>query len=205
MRLPNFQGIAVHDYMKAYYSYFCLHALCGAHILRELVFLYEVEEQKWAKEFLDLLLYMYRKVKMAKERGATALDVRTVRSLEEKYTALHRKSARQVPICKRRNGKRGRIKQSKARNMIDRLRDRRNDIIGFIHDFKIPFDNNEAERSFRMVKVHQKISSCFRSFKGAEMFCRIRSYIATVKKNDQPVLDSIAMAIRGDPYLPSES
>jgi len=128
-----------------------------------------------------------------------------VRTLEGGYDALLCGAGGQTPRAKRLAGQGGRVRQGKARNLIDGLRDRACEVLGFIHDFRIPFGNNEAERSFRMAGAGQKISGCFRSFEGAERFCRIRSYVATVRKNKEPVLDWIVRALLGDPFLPTGS
>lgn len=99
--------------------------------------------------------------------------------------------------------KRGRKKQSKARNLLDRCRKYKNQILSFIRDFSIPFSNNQAERDIRMVKLQQKISGTFRGEVGAASFCRIRGYISTIKKNYRPVLDSLVRAFDGIPFTPS--
>ena len=99
--------------------------------------------------------------------------------------------------------KKGRQKKSPAQNLLVRLRDYQAEVLRFMSDFRVPFDNNQAERDIRMIKLHQKISGCFRSMNGAVNFCRIRSYISTMKKQGFHLLDALTRAIRGEPIIPS--
>ena len=187
--LPNFIGTAVHDHFKSYFTYNCLHALCNAHHLRELVFVYEEYDQKWAKKMIDLLL----EIKKATERTKNKkLNTELIIEFEKKYNRILNAGLKANPPPEApKEKKRGRTKKSKTRNLLERLKDFIDSVLAFMYNLKVPFDNNQGERDIRMEKVKQKISGLFRTYDGALTFCRIRGYISTVRKNGLPVLESI--------------
>lgn len=202
--LPKRTGWSVHDFWKPYLKYGqARHSLCNAHLIRELIFLAEQRQQDWADELLDLLLEIKRMVKTTRQEQGNALLPEQVIDFETRYEQLVMQGEQANPPNTRREGQRGRIKQSTATNLLARLRNHREKILAFMYDFKVPFDNNLAERDIRMAKVHQKVSGGFRSEGGAEAFGYIRSYISTARKNGQQVLDALANALSGSPFRPT--
>lgn len=202
--LPNYMGVAVHDAWKPYFKFEeSSHALCHAHHLRELTGIYEQEGQQWAKDMGDLLIEMKETVESER-----ILDLATLFDFEQRYDQLIEdgieEDERLHPMPAKPKGKRGRTKQSPAKNLLDRLQTYRSEALGFIRDPCIPFDNNQAERDVRMAKVQQKISGTFRDASGAERFCRIRGYISTMKKQSQSVLGAIHSVLKGNPILPGK-
>lgn len=202
--LPGYQGTALHDYWSSYYRYSCRHALCNAHHLRELTFLHEEHQQQWALQMHRLLLDIKKAVDLTKATSHS-LGQQTLRNFEDRYQAILKNGleeclAHSPPVEQPK--KRGRRKQSKSKNLLDRFKDRQREILAFMYDFNIPFDNNLAERDLRMMKVQQKISGCFRTEMGAEIFCRIRSYISTARKQGLNVINAIQMALENQPYYP---
>jgi transposase len=191
--LPHFKGTAVHDGLKAYFLYTCKHALCNVHHLREMKFQVEQCQQQWAKDMTQHLLDIKEKVSEAKKGNQTSLPVHVLESFEEKYAQIIQQGYNENPVVpvERRPGKRGRTAQSSTRNLLDRFKKYRPEVLRFMHDFKVPFDNNPAERDGRMVKTQQKISGCFRSREGASTFCRIRSFISTMRKQGHDVYESL--------------
>ena len=203
--LPGFTGTAVHDGFSTYFGYDgCKHALCNAHLLRELIFVKEQPQQPWAAGMIDLLLSVKQEVDEAMPRGQTQLPPDRLHDFEARYAALLNDGFRDNPPPPR-SGKRGRTKQSPARNLLLRMERHRSSVLAFTNDFDVPFDNNLAERDLRMAKVRQKVSGCFRSNEGAAMFCRIRGYISTLRKQDVHVLTSLQSVFEGSPYLPALS
>ena len=202
--LPNFTGRAIHDGLKAYFQYSQLQqGLCNAHHLRELDFLEERYPQKWVTELSDLIMEIKAAVDTAKEKSKTKLSSKTLADFSAQYDVLLKQGFKKNPLPKTQVPvRRGRPKQSVAKNLLDRLLDHKEAVLAFMYDFNVPFDNNQAERDVRMMKVKQKISGCFRSDHGSETFCAIRGYISTARKNDQPVLDVLHAAFENHPYIP---
>jgi transposase len=190
--LPNYRGTAVHDHWEPYNSYAeCYHAFCNAHHLRELTGAYEQEGASWAKEMKGLLLEIKGQVDEAKDSGQQALEASLIDSYHQRYQNILAEALQSYPAAEgiRDKPKRGKKKQRKGRNLLDRLIKYETETLRFMEDFQVPFDNNLAERDIRMVKVKQKISGCFRSEDGAKSFCRIRGFISTVKKQGKDVFE----------------
>lgn len=201
--VPQFRGRAVHDGLASYWQYEqCAHALCNAHHLRELTFVEEQLGQSWARDLKDVLLESKRAVDEARGQGLEALSAETKWQLERRYDAVLEAGGKANPPPEP-TGKRGRPKRGKAGSLVDRLREHKGATLAFLHDFAIPFDNNQAERDIRMTKVRQKISGCFRTTTGADRFCRIRGYISTLRKQGMPVLAALGGALLGNPPLPA--
>jgi len=204
--LPGFEGILVHDHLKAYLRYIdCHHSLCNAHHLRELTSLVEQSQSQWADDMVRLLVVANRCVDRAKQRGNDTLSVKLGQLLTHRYdrlidVGLEQEAARRAqgaePPAQK---KRGRVKQSKAKNLLDRLSNYKAETLRFITDFRVPFDNNQAERDIRMVKLKQKISGTFRSQQGAQAFFRIRSYLSSARKQGNNMLSALTLCFQGQP------
>lgn len=203
--LPQFKGISVHDGWSSYAQYKCDHALCNAHHLRELCFIAERYQQVWAEQMITLLIELKRQVEQAQVQGNTALPAQTIQQFESRYHILIATGlAANPPHSHPESPKsRGRPKQSPAKNLLDRLQRHQAEVLAFMYDFRVPFDNNQAERDLRMMKLKQKISGGFRSLAGAQMFCRIRGYISTLKKQGRNVLDALRQVFMEVPFLPA--
>jgi transposase len=201
--LPGFLGRAIHDFWKPYFGYPCDHGLCNAHHLRELTFVHEEHHQPWAKSMITCLRDMKAAVDAARS-NANTLSHFQVRTFRRRYQAIIEDGYRQNPLEPSARGKkRGPEKKTKPRNLIERLDKHRPQVHAFFTDFSVPFDNNQAERDIRMMKVQQKISGLFRSEDGAEAFCRIRSYISTARKNALGALEAIQRIFTGAPFVPA--
>jgi transposase len=205
--LEGFVGISVHDGWKSYRHFGCGHALCNVHHLRELTYLEEELQQGWATEMKDLLLTMKAQVEDAKASGYSQLPLPLYQRLVQSYRVVvlqgYLDNLPDLLACSSSPPQRGRPKQSPALNLLDRLWEQQEAVLAFLYDFAVPFDNSQAERDIRMVKVQQKVSGCFRSPAGAQAFCRIRGYLSTLRKQGIPVFNALQQTLLGHPVLPT--
>lgn len=189
--LANFTGTAVHDCWKTYHQYSnCNHALCNAHILRELNAVVELEKQNWAEPMKKLLVEIKKEVDLS-YNVANALTLDKIEAFEKRYDKILKDGFNEDNIANSEEYSKKKVRKSTSLNLLNRLAGYKNEILAFMYDFDIPFDNNLAERDLRMTKVKQKISGTFRSNAGAKAFTRIRGYVSTVRKNGLNTLDCI--------------
>jgi transposase len=199
--IPNYCGILVHDFWATYFRYDCQHSLCNAHIMRELVGVVDGYKQKWAGNMKTLFEDVYDYIFVQNKRNPVKLT-----EFKKVYQIILDDGFEENPpppdhlTCK----KRGRKKRSKPLNLLRRLDGYREDILRFMYNSIVPFTNNLAERDVRMMKVQQKISGTFRSVEGAEIFCRIRGYISTVRKNGKSVYEALKRLAEGNPFTVQE-
>ena len=202
--LPAFAGVAIHDCWAPYWTFDCAHGLCNVHLERDLQAVLELDLQPWAGAMRALLGTAEQAVGAAVAAGEDHLPAERLAVLTTHYHELIAQGLAANPLSDPPPvPRRGRPKKSKARNLLERLQTHAESVLRFLHDFRVPFSNNQAERDLRMVKTQQKISGTFRSKTAAEEFFRIRSYISTVKKQGLPVLDSLRQALQGAPVLPA--
>lgn len=199
--LPLFRGIAMHDCWASYWSYGdCQHAICCAHLLRELTGIAENHpEQKWASAFIDLLTEMKKVKDKAVEAGKETLSYYHYHKFDKRYDELIKQAREENPLPVTTAKKRGRKKKGKILALVERLDNYKASVCLFIHNFMVPFDNNQAERDLRMIKVKTKVSGCFRSEEGARDYLKIMSYIGTAHKHGHNAYDAIRNAISGYP------
>jgi transposase len=203
--LPQYMGRAIHDRLSSYDHYSCAHSVCGAHLLRDCLLVAERDHQPWAQEMHDFLQKAYHTTALFRAVGAHRLPQAERDALVLQYCAIlqqgfafHRMHAPppEAPVPK----KPGRRKQDDAKNLLDALLARAEQVLAFLDDLTIPFSNNQAERDLRMVKVQQKISGTFRSAEGATAFCVIRSYLSTMRKQGHLLLAVMTAVFEGTPF-----
>lgn len=195
--LTAFAGTLIHDGWKSYRDLACVHGLCNAHHLRELTYVFEEMKQAWAKRLIDLLLAAHQEV-AASGGPLTADRIAHYRSEHARILADGEAANPRAPP----SGKRGRTRQSKALNLIDRLRVHADDVWRFMTDHNVPFSNNIAEQAVRMPKVKQKVSGGFRTQAGLDTFCTIRSYLATLHKQGANLFLALTLTFQGSPPQP---
>jgi transposase len=200
--LGDFTGIAVHDGLAAYRTYDVTHGLCNAHHLRELAGIGELTGQHWPTRLAELLVEMHIAVQAAKASGDSGLPTQRLAEFTDRYDTLVAEGQQLNPPPAR-TGKRGRPALGPAGALLARLSGYREDVLRFATDFRVPFDNNQAERDVRMVKIQQKISGGWRSETGARAFLLVRSYLSTAGKYKQSALVVLRDAFTGQPWIPA--
>ena len=210
--LADFPGTVVHDGCQAFGTAAAAaypadpgrHALCGVHLLRELTFLAEEYGLGWAARLKRSLLGMKAAVARAKAAGARALARAALARYRRRYAQLVAEGEAAEPPPERRPGTtRGKLKRTPAARLLLRLRRDQGWVLRFLADFAVPFDNNEAERDLRMMKVEQKVSGGFRTARGAATFAALRSYVVTARKQGHSALDALRDLFAGHPFCPA--
>lgn len=208
--LPTFTGVCVRDGWFSYDEYRqATHALCNVHLLRELVYIEEccAEQQQWTQPLAKLLLEIKAAVELAKGKGAAELSAEDQATFTTRYDGLVRRAARLNPEPQPEEAPERSLgsnvapvkSRAPAQPLIRRLQHKREQVLRFMTDFRVAFDNNAAERDIRMVKLQQKIGGCFRTAEGAEAFCRIRSYLSSARKQGHSPLAALEWAFAGQP------
>lgn len=198
--LPGFSGVMVHDRLAMYFKYEdATHAICLAHIVRELKAVGVGWSQSWANDMRALLTEMNNAAHLARSSGATALSPPLLESFLARYDAIIEAglSANPAPRNRQRD-----YLERRSFNLVAALEKLKPEATRFVTDLRVPMTNNLAERDVRMLKLHSKISSCFQSDDGARNFATIRSYISTARKHGVNALDALAMLFRGDAWMP---
>ncbi len=201
--LPKRLAVLVHDCWAPYWQLECEHALCNAHLLRELTFLLETTGQAWSKRMMERLLAANEDGKFARQQGEKALAPEHIALILADYQAILREGEALNPEAPRNALQRGRVKQTSAFNLLRRLREHADEVLRFVSDLSVPFTNNLGERAIRMPKVKQKISGCFRTLEGANHFAIIRSYLDTLRKQGHNLLDALRLTFQGQVPLPA--
>lgn len=198
--LPVFHGIIVHDCWGSYWKYQSAdHAVCCAHLLRELNGVIENHpEQTWAASFKELLLSMKKVKDKALSKGKDAVSYYHLHKFDKQYDEILKTAYEENPLPETNAKKRGRKKKSKVLNLICRLDNYKASVCLFIKNLCVPFDNNQAERDLRMIKVKTKVSGCFRSEEGAQEYLTIMSYIGTAHKHGINAFTAILEALNGN-------
>ena len=198
--VPFLKSIGVHDCYASYFTFTFIHALCNAHILRELTGIFENYGQKWAEEMLELLREMKRTKEELLESNVREAPKEVWENFCEQFDRLVDKAiAENPPLPPTEPGKRP--KRPKPLVLAERLKERKAGFLLFFTNFDVPFDNNQAERDFRMFKVKQKVSGCFRSKDGAVDFAVIMSFLGTARKNGISAFSALRDALFGKPFI----
>jgi transposase len=198
---PRFAGRGMHDRWASYDAYECAHSICGAHLVRDCAAVAEQEHQEWAAEMQDFLLDLHDACQEWRLLHLTAVPAIERDDWVARYFEILAAgyAAQPPPPTSSAGSHKGRQKQSQAKNLLDALLGRAEQVLALLDDLRIPFTNNQAERDLRLAKVQQKVSGTFRSATGVTAFCRIRSYLSTMQKQGSPMLAALTAVFHGQP------
>jgi transposase len=202
---PGFSGVVVHDRLDWYFSYGnATHAVCGAHLVRNLKSVGVVKsQQEWATAMTELLLEMKKAAEAAREKGRKAVYWRDLKAYMKRYDKICAAALAANPQAA--SGRKRNEVERESFNLATAFTTLKDEICLYAKDLRVPFTNNIAERDLRMAKIHRKVSSCFRSLEGAERLGAVRSYISTAMKQG---LDPMAVLVRlfaGDAWIPQRA
>ena len=197
--IPRYGGTLVHDCWPTYFSFeHCQHGLCGSHLLRELTFIIDAHDYKWAKRLKRLL---QKACQMVSESKTKFLCEKAYSALQKNYRTIITQAEKELPeVPKKSTGKNGRLAKSEAHNLWERFKKHENSVLRFAKDPHVAFTNNRSERDLRMAKVKQKVSGCFRAKIYAQAYCRISSYLQTMANKGINPLVAIQMVFNGEVY-----
>jgi transposase len=202
--LPGFRGVAMHDGWSPYWRYQDVrHALCGAHLLRELEGISDEPGQGWAAGMAELLVDAKLAADRARAGGAERIDADVRARLHARYQRLLADGRAANPPPGATGRRRARSRRSPAGRLLERLDGHRGEVLLFLDDLRVPFTNNQAERDLRMVKLQQKISGCWRTLAGAAAFLALRGYVSTARKQGLNPLVVLGQLFEGRPWLPT--
>jgi transposase len=195
--IPRYNGVLIHDCWSSYLSYpHCEHGLCGSHLIRELTYVVETNNYRWASALKELLLKTCKKVSGRKKKK---LSKKEYSDLQKSYRNILSKGEAEMPVIPAKpNGMRGKMAKSEAHNLWERFKIYESAVLLFAKKSEVSFTNNRAERDLRMAKVKQKVSGCFRKEIYARAYCRISSYLQTMASKGYNPLIAIQMALAGE-------
>ncbi|WP_425421674.1 IS66 family transposase [Phaeodactylibacter xiamenensis] len=200
--LPGFKGIAVHDRYANYFGYDCQHSLCNAHLLRNLQAVIDEHNDYWARQLQELLKNINKAVKRAKAQGKDAFSSSHCAQYRQRYMTWVQQGLKLHPAVNG-DGTKGPPKQTKTHNLLMALKEYASEVLRFLYDFRVPFDNNRAERDIRMLKVKMKISGFFHSIETGNRFLRIRAFLSTATKQGYSAFEAMKKLFTGqtEPFV----
>lgn len=197
--IDQFKGTMVRDGWLSYqWLTQCQHSLCNAHLLRDLTYIGEAEpnHKKWSSDLIVLLLEIKDSVEVACSRSQIQLESSAQTDFLKRFDSIIANAEKAI-----RGSPKEKTSGLTAEKLCQRLSKKKSEILKFMFDFSVPFDNNGSERDLRMLKLQQKIGGCFRTTKGANTFCRIRSYLSSARKQGRSLLEAVERAFNGKPIV----